>query len=69
MATNRPIKLKLQIYCGEEIAMGPGKADLLDAIDQAGSISGGAGAILLALPVRTLVARVEDAIHCYFIER
>ena len=37
-----PLKLRLQILCGPEIAMGPGKADLLDAIAQAGSISGGA---------------------------
>jgi molybdate transport system regulatory protein len=33
------LRIKLQIYCGEEIAMGPGKADLLDAIQAAGSIS------------------------------
>ncbi len=33
------LKLKLQLYCGEEIAMGPGKADLLDAIAREGSIS------------------------------
>lgn len=26
------IKIKVQLLCGEEIAMGPGKADLLDAI-------------------------------------
>jgi len=34
------LKLKIQLYCGDEIAMGPGKADLLDAIRVAGSISG-----------------------------
>ena len=34
------LKIKLQIMCGEEIAMGPGKADLLDAIVREGSISG-----------------------------
>lgn len=34
-----PLKLKAQIYCGEEIAMGPGKADLLEAIAREGSIS------------------------------
>ncbi|MEJ5978287.1 LysR family transcriptional regulator [Novosphingobium sp. PS1R-30] len=33
------LKLKIQLYCGDEIAMGPGKADLLDAIAQHGSIS------------------------------
>jgi molybdate transport system regulatory protein len=34
-----PLKIKAQIYCGDEIAMGPGKADLLDAIEREGSIS------------------------------
>ncbi len=33
------LKLKLQLYCGDEIAMGPGKADLLAAIQRTGSIS------------------------------
>lgn len=40
MSEERPVlKIKLQIYCGDEIAMGPGKADLLDAIAREGSIS------------------------------
>ena len=38
-------RIKLQFYCGEEIAMGPGKADLLEAIDRAGSISAAARSI------------------------
>lgn len=33
------LKIKIQIYCGDQIAMGPGKADLLDAIAGEGSIS------------------------------
>jgi molybdate transport system regulatory protein len=33
------LKLKLQLYCGDEIAMGPGKADLLEASAREGSIS------------------------------
>ena len=33
------LKLKIQLYCGDEIAMGPGKADLLEAIAREGSIS------------------------------
>ena len=33
------LKLKLQLYCGDEIAMGPGKAELLEAIRRTGSIS------------------------------
>jgi molybdate transport system regulatory protein len=32
-------KIKIQLYCGEAIAIGPGKADLLDAILREGSIS------------------------------
>lgn len=43
---NRPaLKVKIQIYCGDEIAMGPGKADLLDAIASHGSISAAAKAM------------------------
>ena len=34
-----PLKLKAQLLCGGELAMGPGKADLLDAIQAEGSIS------------------------------
>lgn len=39
MATPPAIRIKLQLMCDEEIAMGPGKADLLDAINRHGSIS------------------------------
>ena len=38
----RKLKLKAQLYLGEEIAIGPGKADLLDAIAETGSISAAA---------------------------
>jgi molybdate transport system regulatory protein len=40
MPTIGPLKLKLQILYADVPAMGPGKADLLEAIDRAGSISG-----------------------------
>lgn len=33
------LKLKLQLVCGDGYAMGPGKADLLEAIAREGSIS------------------------------
>jgi molybdate transport system regulatory protein len=33
------LKIKAQLYCGDELAMGPGKADLLEAIAREGSIS------------------------------
>jgi molybdate transport system regulatory protein len=36
------LKLKLQLMHNGEIAMGPGKAELLDAIEAAGSISAAA---------------------------
>jgi molybdate transport system regulatory protein len=36
------IDLKLRLLCDGEIAMGPGKADLLDAIAETGSISAAA---------------------------
>ncbi|WP_092797673.1 MULTISPECIES: winged helix-turn-helix domain-containing protein [unclassified Janthinobacterium] len=36
------IALKLRLYRGDDVAMGPGKADLLAAIHQTGSISGAA---------------------------
>ncbi len=39
------LKLKIQLMCGEEIAMGPGKADLLEAIAREGSISAAARAL------------------------
>ena len=38
-------KLKAQFFRGDEIAFGPGKADLLEAIGREGSISGGARAM------------------------
>jgi molybdate transport system regulatory protein len=34
-----PVKIKAQIMCGSEFAMGPGKADLLESIARDGSIS------------------------------
>jgi molybdate transport system regulatory protein len=39
MAHVGPLRVKLRLACGAEWAFGPGKADLLDAIEQHGSIS------------------------------
>ena len=39
MIRTGPLKIKLQLFCGDDIAMGPGKADLLEAINREGSIS------------------------------
>ena len=38
--TVAPRELRLRVYAADVIAMGPGKADLLEAIDRNGSISG-----------------------------
>lgn len=38
-------QVRLRLLQGQEIAMGPGKADLLDAIGRAGSISAAAKAL------------------------
>ena len=42
------LKVKVQLYCGNEIAMGPGKADLLDAVGCQGSISAAARAMRMS---------------------
>ena len=42
MTATGELRIKLQIMCGDEIAMGPGKADLLEAIIAEGSISAAA---------------------------
>jgi molybdate transport system regulatory protein len=39
------LKIKIQVMCGAEIAMGPGKAALLNAITREGSISAAARAM------------------------
>lgn len=39
------MKPRIRILRGEEIAFGPGKADLLDAIDRTGTLRGGAAAL------------------------
>lgn len=39
------LKIKVQLFCGDEIAMGPGKAELLAAIHREGSISGAGRAL------------------------
>ncbi len=34
-----PLRIKVQLYCGDEPAFGPGRADILAAIEREGSIS------------------------------
>lgn len=40
-----PLKVKVQLFCGEWHAMGPGKADLLQAIEREGSVPAAARAL------------------------
>jgi len=57
------LKLKLQLYCGDEIAMGPGKADLLEAIAREGSISGAGRA--LGMSYRRAWLLVDTMNRCF----
>lgn len=57
------IKLKLQVYCGDEIAIGPGKAELLDAIGNTGSIS--AAARSLGMSYRRAWLLVDVMNRCF----
>jgi len=45
MSDNASLKVRVRLYCGTEIALGPGKADLLAAIGTHGSISAAARAL------------------------
>lgn len=60
------LKLKAQIFCGDEPAIGPGKADLLDAIDREGSISAAGRA--MGLSYRRAWLLVDSMNRCW-IER
>jgi molybdate transport system regulatory protein len=40
-----PLKIKAQLFCGDWHAMGPGKADLVEAIDREGSVPAAARAL------------------------
>lgn len=58
-----PLKLKLQLVCGDGYALGPGKADLLDAIDREGSISGAGRA--LGMSYRRTWLLVDEMNRCF----
>ena len=57
------IELRLRIRPGDAIAMGPGKADLLEAIDAHGSISAAARAI--GMSYRRAWLLVEEMNACF----
>lgn len=57
------LKLKAQLFCGEDIAMGPGKADLLEAIAARGSIS--AAGRVLGMSYRRSWLLVDEMNRCW----
>lgn len=58
-----PLWLKLQIACGDALALGPGKADLLDAIETHGSISAAGRA--LGMSYRRAWLLVDEMNRCF----
>jgi molybdate transport system regulatory protein len=58
-----PLKLKAQLLCGDAIAFGPGKADLLEAIDREGSISAAGRA--LGISYRRTWMLVDEMNRCW----
>lgn len=61
----RPVRLKvkLQIWLGDDIALGPGKAELLSWLDQTGSISAAARA--MGLSYRRAWLMVDTMNRCF----
>lgn len=66
MPRTGPLKIKLQLFVGDERAFGPGRADILAAIEQEGSIS--AAGRSLGMSYRYAWMLVESMNHC-FIEK
>lgn len=58
-----PLKLKAQLFCGDEPALGPGKADLLEAIERTGSISAAGRA--LGMSYRRTWLLVDSMNRCF----
>ena len=57
------LKLKAQLFCAGERAFGPGRADLLEAIDREGSISGAGRA--LGMSYRYTWLLVDSMNRCF----
>ncbi len=57
------LKLKLQVMCGDRFAMGPGKADILEAIVREGSISAAGRA--LGMSYRRTWLLVDEMNRCF----
>lgn len=58
-----PIKLSLRIRCGDEFAMGPGKAAVLEAVARCGSLS--AAGRDLGMSYRRLWLLVDTINRCW----
>ena len=58
-----PLKIKAQIFCGGEPAIGPGKAALLEAIDREGLISAAGRA--LGMSYRRTWLLVDSLNRCW----
>ena len=58
-----PLRLRARLYCGDEIAIGPGKPDLLEAMAQTGSIS--AAGRLLGMSYRRTWLLVDAMNRCW----
>ena len=63
MSRAGPLKLKIMLFCGEVTAMGPGKAELLEAIEREGSISGGGRA--MGMSYRRAWSLVDTMNRCW----
>jgi molybdate transport system regulatory protein len=57
------LKLKLQLVCSDAVAMGPGKADLLEAIEREGSIAAAGRA--LGMSYRRTWILVDEMNRCF----
>jgi molybdate transport system regulatory protein len=58
-----PLKIKIQLFAGDERAFGPGRADVLAAIEREGSIS--AAGRSLGMSYRFTWALVESMNNCF----
>ena len=58
-----PLRIKLQLFAGDERAFGPGRADVLAAIEREGSIS--AAGRSLGMSYRFTWALVESMNKCF----
>ena len=63
MAEARRLKIKAQLLVGDEIAFGPGKADLLEWVDRSGSIS--AAAKGMGLSYRRAWVMIDTMNRCF----